>query len=283
VFDEEERAIGEVDRAASLTAVHEGAIYQVEGETYVIERFDFANRRAYARSVPSDYFTEAESDTELRLLRLEERATCVLPDGAEDWNTWRAEVHVTTVATMYKKIRFYTRENVGAGDIHLPAEELDTEAFVLTLSPASAAALGIATGNRSAAWGGVGRLLRRTAPLFVRCSVSDLGLSCEIRSKHFGSPALFLYDRIPGGVGLPVALFRSVRELVHAAREVLERCPCELGCPACIGPVEEVGALGKQTALAVLVHLDRGPALAPAPIDEAGAGEAEHSAEERAR
>jgi DEAD/DEAH box helicase domain-containing protein len=145
---ETKHAIGEIDRAASITTVHQGAIYQVEGETWKIETFDHKNRRAYARNVQSDYFTEAEADTEVRVLRLEEksarpRATAqgsdvadVVPDSArvdaqtfadEDWAVWRGEVHVSTVATQYKKIRFYTRENVGAEDIHLPPEELDTE------------------------------------------------------------------------------------------------------------------------------------------------------------
>jgi DEAD/DEAH box helicase domain-containing protein len=249
--------------------VHEGAIYLVEGETYTIERFDYANRRAHARKVASDYFTEAETDTEVRVLRLEEKAERRLA-GAAELAIWRGEVHVTTVATLYKKIRFYTRENVGAGDIHLPAEEMDTEAFVLTLANERAQALQLAAGNRAAAWAGVGRLLRRTAPLFVRCSAGDLGLSTEIRSGHFACPALFLYDRIPGGVGLPVALFRSFRELVRATREVLERCACEHGCPACIGPLEEVGPLGKETARAVLALLDEGPELVPAAIGADG-------------
>jgi DEAD/DEAH box helicase domain-containing protein len=266
VFDEEENAIGEVDRVASLTSVHEGAIYLVEGETYKVERFDYANRRAYVRKLASDYFTEAETDTEVRVLRLEEKAERLSPAGLSEVQAWRGEVHVTTVATMYKKIRFYTRENVGAGDIHLPAEEVDTEAFVLTLAPELAAELELTAGNRGAAWAGVGRLLGRTAPLFVRCGASDLGLSTEVRSGHFERPAIFLYDRIPGGVALAVSLFRAQREIVRAARLVLAGCACEFGCPACIGPLEEVGPLGKPTALAVLTRLDEGSDFVPAAL-----------------
>ncbi len=267
VFDEEEQAIGEVDRASSITAVHEGAIYQVEGETYKVERFDYANRRAWVRRAASDYFTEAETDTEVRVLRLEEKAERLRADGRSDVQLWRGEVHVTTVATMYKKIRFYTRENVGAGDIHLPPEEMETEAFVLTLAPEAAAELQLAAGNRAAAWGGVARLLRRTAPLFVRCGAGDLGLSSEVRSGHFQRPALYLYDRVPGGVGTSVALFRAQREIVGAARAVLARCACEHGCPACIGPLEEVGPLGKETALALLGFLDEGPEFVPGSVE----------------
>ncbi len=274
VFDEEGYAIGEIERESSITSVHEGAIYQVEGETYKIERFDYANRRAYARSVVSDYFTEAETDTEVRVLRLEEKASFIGEVEEEDWAVWRGEVHVTTLATLYKKIRFYTRESVGAEDIHLPPEELDTEGFVLTLSQARALKLGLLLGDRAAAWRGVGRLLRRVAPLFLRCQPSDLGLSTEIRSGHFRMPAIHLYDRVPGGVGLPSALFRDTADVLAAALEVVSRCECVQGCPGCVGPVEEVGAQGKEVALAVLRHLACAGALRPTPpVLEAQSGD----------
>jgi DEAD/DEAH box helicase domain-containing protein len=268
VFDEDNHAIGEMDRAHSISEVHDGAIYQVEGVTYKIERFDYENRRAYAKKVDSDYFTEAETDTEVRVLRLEEKAGRDRAEGGTDWAVWRGEVHVTTLATLYKKIRFYTRENVGAEDIHLPPEELDTEAFVITVSEETAAELGLVAGDRAAAWRGVGRLLRRVAPLFLRCQPGDLGIACEIRSRHFEIPAIFLYDKVPGSVGLATVLFAERDGIVGAALEVLERCSCQLGCPACVGPLEEVGALGKETALGLLRHLEGGEPLGCMELEE---------------
>lgn len=289
-----EKAIGEIDREGSITAVHEGAIYQVEGETWKVERFDYKNRRAYARRVDSDYFTDAHTDTEVRVLRLERRATRsrldapvvdpVLPDeleslgkeggfpqDGEDYGVWRGEVHVTTVATLYKKIRFYTRENVGAEDINLPAEELDTEAFVLTLSDASAAELGLAGGDRGAAWHGIGSLMRRVAPLYLRCGPRDLGISTQVRSPHFGCPALFLYDRVQGGVGLSDLLYGDARSVLEAALDVAEGCACERGCPACVGPPEEVGPAGKRTAIRILRHLANGSGTTEVDCDEEAA------------
>ncbi|MEL6431597.1 MAG: DUF1998 domain-containing protein, partial [Planctomycetota bacterium] len=138
--------------------------------------------------------------------------------------------------TLYKKIRFYTRENVGSGDIHLPPEELDTEAFVLTLSEESASDLGLTEGDRGAAWRALGELLRRVAPLFIRCQPSDLGLSSHVKSPHFGRPTIFLYDRVQGGVGLAELLFAQHRAMFAAAKEVVSRCKCDVGCPACVGP-----------------------------------------------
>lgn len=287
-----ERAIGETDRESSITTVHEGAIYQVQGVTWRVEKFDYHNRRAYVKEVESDYFTDAQTDTEVRVLRLEGQARRNRPgDGdpavtaggsvaakagfasaagaAEDYSAWRGEVHVTTVATLYKKIRFYTRENVGAGDIHLPPEELDTEAFMLTMSDETATDLGLSGGNRGAAWRALGELLRRVAPLFIRCQPSDLGLSSHVKSPHFGRPTITLYDRVQGGVGLSELLFAAHRSMFEAALDVVARCTCEIGCPACVGPVAEVGPLGKETVVALLEHLAHGasPDLVDADAD----------------
>ena len=280
---ETKKAIGEIDREGSITAVHDGAIYLVEGETWKVEQFDYQNRRAYARRVDSDYFTDAQTDTEVRVLRLEERKVRwreTVPDAegpmalgsfgddgeCEDYSAWCGEVHVTVVATLYKKIRFYTRENVGAEDIHLPPEEIDTEAFVLSLSEQTASELFLHAGDRGSAWHGLGELLRRVVPLYLRCQPGDFGLSTQIKSAHFKRPALFLYDRVRGGVGLARALFANTSAILTAAQDVLESCECKSGCPACVGPAAEIGPLSKETILALLAHLLEGAQPEPAPI-----------------
>ena len=83
------------------------------------------------------------------------------------------------MATIFKKIRFYTRENVGAGDIHLPPEELDTESFVLTLSEEAADELGLEGGDRGSAWRAVGELLRRGSRR-SSCAVSPPTSDCRV-------------------------------------------------------------------------------------------------------
>jgi DEAD/DEAH box helicase domain-containing protein len=109
----------------------------------------------------------------------------------------------------------------------------------------------------------VGHLVRRVAPLYVRCQARDLGISTQVKSPHFGRPTLYLYDRVQGGVGLSELLFGGYREIFAAALEVARGCGCRGGCPACVGPPEEVGPLGKETAVRILEHLVRGPDLVP--------------------
>ncbi|MDG1498406.1 MAG: DEAD/DEAH box helicase [Planctomycetota bacterium] len=263
IFDVESGdAIGETDREGSITAVHEGAIYQVEGEIWKIERFDYENRRAYGRKVASDYFTDAHTEVEVRVLRLEERHRRGLVDEhAEDFSIWRGEVHVTTLATLYKKIRFYTRENVGSEDIHLPPEELDTDAFVLTVSNESLARLlegDDLIADRGSTWHALGSLLKRVAPLFLRCKSADLGVSAQLASGSFKRPALFLFDRHHGGIGLVKLFFDAWDEVFGAALEVLRHCECSHGCPACVGPPEESGPEGKRAVGLLLEHLIEG-------------------------
>ncbi|HRV81672.1 MAG TPA: DUF1998 domain-containing protein, partial [Planctomycetota bacterium] len=157
--------------------------------------------------------------------------------------------------------------NVGAGPIQLPPEELDTESFLITLSEGTATALGLDQGDRGSAWRALADLLRRMAPLHIRCSASDLGISSHVRSPFFGRPTLFLFDRVQGGVGLSQLLVDAFPDLVRSALAVLERCECLEGCPACVGPRAQVGPEGKQTVVALLRHLIQGQDLNEVPVE----------------
>jgi DEAD/DEAH box helicase domain-containing protein len=261
VEQETQKVLGVLARPASIVELYEGAIYGHQGETYQVMRFDYAGRRAYVKPAVTDFYTDAQTDTTVRWLREERRegrfvgdrpaaAAGANPNDAAkpNYEVVLGEVDVTTLATVFKKIRFYTRENVGAGEIHLPAEEMLTDAFGLVLGDELASEVGLQEGNRGGGLRGYASLLRRLAPLFVRCEPADLGHCVESRSPHFRLPTITLFDRHRDGVGLSEAVFRSIGELLRAANAVLARCECAFGCPACIGPPDEVGSRGKATA-----------------------------------
>lgn len=258
VESESRKVLGLLARPASIVELYEGAIYGHQGDTYQVERFDYPGRRAYVKPVVTDFYTDAQTDTSVRWLREDER------EARGPFDLALGEVDVTTQATIFKKIRFYTRENVGGGEIHLPAEEMLTDAFGLIVSDAAAEAVGLRDANRGGGLRGLASLLRQIAPLFVRCEPADLGESVELRSPHFLRPTITLFDRHRDGVGLSEAVYRSIDGILRAARAVLDRCPCKLGCPACVGPEPEVGSRGKATARALAAALlgDRTAALA---------------------
>jgi DEAD/DEAH box helicase domain-containing protein len=238
--------LAEIDRPSAIVEVYQGAIYGHQGEQYQVERFDYADRRAYVKKVDVDYFTEADTETEVRVLHVDETVE------HQSYRAHRGEVHVATLAKAFKKIRFYTRENVGVGEINLPPEEFETEACVLALDPVLAESAGLHLGTDAGGLRGVGELIQGLVPLFVRVDPGDVRVQTELRHPHFERPTITIYDNVPSGVGLSERVFRSHREILEAAAGLVARCVCQSGCPACIGPSRDSGRRGKPLALRVL-------------------------------
>ncbi len=265
IYDLEARVVlAEVDRASSQFFVHEGAIYGHQGETYYVERFDWDGRRAYVRKVDCDYYTEAEAEVEVRT---------TAEDRSDDLGAFRAtrgNVLVTTQVPMFKKIRYYTGENVGSDEVRLPAEQMGTGACWIDIGPQLATELRVMDGGRSQSLRGIAHLLRGVAPAFVRCDRGDLRVHSEARATATELPRIVVYDRVPNGVGLAEAVFTSLRSVIPAMRDIVDGCACRRGCPACVGPAASIGPHGKDTAARLLGALARAcaehPLLPPADL-----------------
>jgi DEAD/DEAH box helicase domain-containing protein len=74
-------------------------------------------------------------------------------------------------------------------------------------------------------------------------------------AKEFFEPNLYLFDAYPGGIGFSEPLFRAHELLVHKTRELIAACPCEQGCPSCVGPAGDLAPQAKEAALAILDRL----------------------------
>jgi DEAD/DEAH box helicase domain-containing protein len=241
-----QKVLAEIDRASAITEVYEGAIYGHQGDTYLVERFDYDDRRAFVRCIDADYYTEADTETEVKILHLDE---CEDHGG---YVAHRGEVHVSTVAKAFKKIKFYSRENVGNGPIELPPEEFETEAAALVLQPGLVESLGLKRGSEASCLKGIGELLQGLVPLFVRVDPGDLRVLAEAMQPHFKAPTLILYDRVPNGVGLAERVYRVHREILQAGLQLVQKCACRFGCPSCVGPSASLGARTKGAAIEIL-------------------------------
>jgi DEAD/DEAH box helicase domain-containing protein len=255
---ESKTILAEIDRPSAITEVYQGAIYGHQGDTWLVERFDYADRRAFVRRIDADYYTEADTETEVKILQLDER------QSHGSYTAHRGEVHVSTLAKAFKKIKFYTRENVGIGEIHLPPEEFDTEACALVLQPELVAQLGLRKGGEASCLQGVGELLQGLVPLFVHVDPGDVKVLAEALQPHFEAPALILYDRVPNGVGLAERIFRVHRDILAAALALVQKCACRSGCPSCIGPSAGLGGRSKGVARAILQGMLAGISAPPA-------------------
>ena len=95
---------------------------------------------------------------------------------------------------------------------------------------------------------GLGNALRTVASLLLMCDPRDLGvaLSEEIATGlQAFEPNLYLYDNYPGGIGQSAPLYQMTAKLLTHAAQLLDDCPCEAGCPSCVGPIGESRAAGR--------------------------------------
>jgi DEAD/DEAH box helicase domain-containing protein len=100
---------------------------------------------------------------------------------------------------------------------------------------------------------GLAAVLGQLAPLFLMCDSADLGIFADPRAQFAENlPAVVLFDQVPAGIGFSQKLFEMHAELLPRALELVQECPCQDGCPSCVGPAGENGVGGKQETLAIL-------------------------------
>ena len=242
-----DEVIAEVSFPAALTTLHEKAIYLHEARQYQVERLDYEQRKAYVRQVECDYFTDAISYTQVKVL--EEFAASPKAAGARA--VW-GDVRLNTQVVGFKKIKFHTLENIGAGNLSLPEQEMHTTAFWLHFSETFLAGFSDLTpAEKQSGLVGLSQVLRTVGALLLMCDPRDLGVAVSADASQGQprfEPDLFLYDAYPGGIGQSEPLFRRHEQLLEMAAGLLANCPCPSGCPGCVGPVGEIGERGKEAA-----------------------------------
>jgi DEAD/DEAH box helicase domain-containing protein len=191
------------------------------------------------------------------------------------------DVLVRSQVVGFKKIKFFTNENVGAGNLELPENEMHTTAYWITLERTLLESLPFSISERQSGMYGLLHALESVATLLLMCDRRDLATAIgerppstadsragcdeivpvslgdlrQTESQEFFEPNLYLYDAYPGGIGFSEPLFRAHELLVHKTRELIESCPCEAGCPSCVGPAGDLAPSAKAAALAILERL----------------------------
>jgi DEAD/DEAH box helicase domain-containing protein len=254
------QVIAEVAFTAALTTLHEKAIYLHDARQYQVERFDYDGRKAYVRRVDSDYFTDAIDYTKVK--ELDEFASSPMSTA----KAAHGDVRLNRQIVGFKKIKFYSMENIGAGNLSMPEQEMHTTAFWLHFPATFLARFpDLSPTEKQGGLVGLAALLRTVGALHVMCDPRDLGISITediAGSVQVFEPNLYLYDNYPGGIGQSAALFKLAPKLIAGAAALLASCKCETGCPSCVGPIGEVGERGKETAGRILKEL-----LGPAAIE----------------
>jgi DEAD/DEAH box helicase domain-containing protein len=220
--------IANVDAISAPELVYPEAIYLHNSETYLVRELDLAGKIAYVERRETDYYTQAVLESNVRITGQRDvssdmpHATLAYGDADVAWQT-----------VAFKKIKFATRENIGLGPVEIPAQNLQTAA--VWLAPDDALRTKMKSEGLRASEGVVGmRNLAMTAlPLIAMCDSRDLGGIVD--SKNLGRTTMILYDRYPGGLGYCERGFAQMLQILAICLEMVRDCPCEDGCPSCVG------------------------------------------------
>lgn len=269
-----EEVISEVDFISAHTTLYEGAIYLCESEPYLVEKLDYQGRKAYVRKSEGDYYTDAIDYTNVSILEGFERR------DEKDILAEHGEVKVSTRIIGYKKIKFYTLENLGYGKIELPDLEFHTTSYWITFKKELLDLLPFSRHEIIDGILGLGYAIHSIASLHLMCDPRDInrcigdrgakwfirlsrdsrGLYSYLNSKEEISeakvglfePTLFIYDNYPGGMGFSHQLFDDTNLILEKTLKLISKCSCIHGCPSCVGPTKEVSERSKEVALNIL-------------------------------
>jgi DEAD/DEAH box helicase domain-containing protein len=266
------KVIAEVDWDSAFTAVHDEAIYMLASEQYHVDKLDLDRKKAYVRKVDADYYTDAMTYTNVRVI-----------DSFEDSRAGGAivehgEVQVVRKVVGYKKIKFYTSENLGYGDVNLPEKDMHTTSYWFTIPRDRLRTLDFTPAEIIDGLSALAYTLQHLSAMFLMADTHDIDRSLGDKSGEWFvsqgktgrvitsfangrpqpvsgpegpridefDPTIFIFDSYPGGIGFSELLFSEHANLLAAAKSLIEKCPCAFGCPSCVGPTLEVGKSAKE-------------------------------------
>lgn len=230
VTNGEEKApvIGTTDQHRVWTETHPGAVYLHRGQTYVIKDVHTATGSVQAEKKRVGYYTKVRSSKSTEILEVLGQKACY------GTRVFFGRLRVTEQVTGYEKRSVRGGKLLGIISLDVPPNVFTTEGIWFEIGHDIRRAcedefLHFMGGIHAFEHAAIGIL-----PLLVMTDRNDLGGISTPLHEQMNSPAVFIYDGMPGGAGLTRQAFEKTDELVRTTLRTIEQCPCELGCPSCV-------------------------------------------------
>jgi len=246
--------IGTVDGGRVFGECHPGAIYLHAGRQYAVDELDLERGYVVVRASDVDWYTTPRSEKETEILELlSER-----PEGSLRAGLGR--LRVTERVVGYERRRTQSAEALDVVPLELPPSIYETQGLWIHAPEAAAADWAAAGANLLGALHAAEHASIGLFPLVVLCDRNDLGGISLTSHPQLGGPGYFVYEGHVGGVGIAARGFELLPDLIGHTVELLERCPCDAGCPGCIHspkcgngnrPLDKGGALALLRTLLV--------------------------------
>ena len=221
------KVIGQVDAISAPELVYPNAVYLHEGRGYLVREMDMDAKIAAVEPCEADYYTQPVLSSSCRLGEASDKRAQL------DGEAFFGPADVTWQTIAFRKIKYYTAELIGQAKLDLPAQTLPTTAMWWAPAEAMLAELS-ACGHRPVeALCGVRNLMLAALPSLAMCDRRDI--SGMVDSSNLGRPAVVIYDRYPGGLGFAQQGFELLATWLGMCGQIARECPCEAGCPSCVG------------------------------------------------
>ena len=208
--------------------IHPGAIYLHQGESYLVLELDLVRHTATARSADVQYYTQARDTTEIRVIgNMEER-----PAGTT--TACFGEVDVRRWVSGYRRKALYREDIISDHELDLPPQEFVTQAVWWTLPPLVAERLRATSADLPGGLHAAEHAMIALLPLLAMCDRWDIGGVSTAWHPDTGQATVYIYDGVPGGVGISELGYSRVEEWWRMTVELLRECPCADGCPSCV-------------------------------------------------
>jgi len=238
--------LGTVDAQSAFVMVHEGAVYLHQGESYLVKELDIDRKIAYVEPTDVNYYTDALVTRDVRIAetastrKVESAAFCF------------GDVQVTEQVVGYQKRRQLSGVLMGTETLDLPASCFESTGVWICVGDAVVDKLQAAGCDLAGALHAAEHAMVALVPLFAMCDLLDVSGVSHAEHPDTGQPTWFIYDGYPGGVGIAECIYEHLPELIHAARETVQECGCDSGCPSCVHsprcgamnrPIDKAGAV----------------------------------------
>jgi len=252
--------LGEVNKLDAPPILHPEAIYIHQGQTYRVLSLDLTDKfLARVRRVEVDYYTQPVGGTDVHHIdaRLREKP---FGTGMAYWG----EVTAYFRNEMFEKVRFYELDAISLHGLDLPVFQLETMAVWLEPPEELTERVRRAGLDAHAGLRGIGYAARMLLPLFITCDT--LSFSHSVGCVNAPWQTIFIYERHPMGLGFTRRAYELLGRIMPAVLDNIRNCPCEQGCPCCVGKplrpyatwnVErgEASIPSKQAALMILEEM----------------------------
>jgi len=270
-IEAEGQTLGEIDEHRAFRETHQGAIYLHRGRTFEIADMDLATRKVTAVSCRADYYTKARGHKSTEILAVSGQAAAY---GAR---VYCGRLRVTEWITGYERRRVRGGTLLGIVPLDLPPLTFETDGFWYAIPRAVQEEMDTRLFHFMGGIHAMEHALIGILPLLVLTDRNDLGGISTPLHEQVGRAAVFVYDGIPGGMGLTKMAFARATEALSRTLAVIASCECETGCPSCVHspkcgsgnrPIDKAAA---QFLLELLTS--REPEPAPPPVAAPRPGE----------